>query len=105
MHEPIEDGVGDGRIIEPGVPVVDRQLAGDEGGFAGAAVVDDFEQIVSRRLIERSPASVVEDQHVDACELHEQATEACRRHARCGASRSGAARWQSTGMGIEFTQR
>jgi len=76
VHKSIEDGVSDGRIIEPGVPVVDRQLAGDEGGFAAAAVVDDFEQIVPRRLIKRGHAPVVKDQYIDASQLHEQAAEA-----------------------------
>ena len=31
MHEPIEDGVGDGAIVEVGVPLIQRQLAGNEG--------------------------------------------------------------------------
>ena len=29
MHEPIEHGVGDGAIAEVGVPLTQRQLAGD----------------------------------------------------------------------------
>lgn len=43
VDEAVEDGIGDGGIVEPSVPVLDGQLAGDEGRFAGAAVVDDFE--------------------------------------------------------------
>lgn len=30
VHEPIEDGVGDGTIAEVGVPLIDGQLAGDQ---------------------------------------------------------------------------
>ncbi len=72
VYESIEDGVGDGRVVEPRVLVIDRQLAGDDGRLADAAIVDDFEQVVARRLIERGHAPVVEDQHVDARELCEQ---------------------------------
>ncbi len=64
VHETIEDGIGDGRIVEPGVPVVDRQLAGDERRLVGAAIIDDFEQVVPRGLIERRHAPVIQDQHI-----------------------------------------
>ena len=47
MHDTIEDGVGQGRIVEIGIPVLDRQLARDQGCFAGGAVVEQFEQVVA----------------------------------------------------------
>ena len=75
VDEAVEDGVGDGGIVEPGMPVVDGQLAGDDGGFAGA-VVDDFQEVVARGLVERGHGPVVEDEHVDACELRQGAAEA-----------------------------
>ena len=31
VHDAVEDRVGEGRIVQPGVPGVDRQLAGDQG--------------------------------------------------------------------------
>ena len=52
MHQPVEDGVGHGRIVEPGVPVLDRQLAGDDGRARGAAI-DHFQQVMAAGLIER----------------------------------------------------
>ena len=45
LHQSVEDGVGDGRIAKPGVPVFDRKLAGDDGGALGGAVVDDLPQV------------------------------------------------------------
>ena len=45
MHEPIEDGVGERRLAEVGVPGVDRQLADDEGRAGVDAVVEDLEQV------------------------------------------------------------
>lgn len=34
MHEAVEDGVGQGRVANGGVPVRYGQLAGDDGGTA-----------------------------------------------------------------------
>lgn len=34
LHEPVRDGVSDGGIADPGVPMFDGQLAGDNGGAA-----------------------------------------------------------------------
>ena len=44
MYEPVEDGVSDGGIADPFVPGVDGVLAGDEGGAAPLAVVEDLEE-------------------------------------------------------------
>ena len=42
--QPVQDGVGDGGVADPGMPVLDGQLAGDDGGLAGRPVVDDLQQ-------------------------------------------------------------
>src|ERR1700761_576852 len=55
------------------MPIVDRQLAGDDGGSATMAVVDDFQQIASLLRGERSQAPIVENEHVDAGEALEHA--------------------------------
>jgi hypothetical protein len=47
MDDAVEDGVDEGGIVEVGVPVLDRQLAGDQGGFTGGAIVEQFEQVVA----------------------------------------------------------
>jgi hypothetical protein len=39
-----EDRVGDGRIADQVVPAVDRDLAGDDGGAAAVALLDDLEE-------------------------------------------------------------
>ena len=76
VDEAVKNGIGDGGIVEPGMPLFDRKLAGDESGFAGAAVVDDLKQIIACRLIKRGHAPVAQDQHIDACELCQKTTEA-----------------------------
>ena len=46
MNEPIADGIGDGGVSDQLVPVVHRQLAGDQGGTQAVAVFEDLQQIV-----------------------------------------------------------
>lgn len=52
LHQPVEDGVGDGRVAQPSVPVLDGELVRDDGGVLGAAVVDDLQQVGARRGID-----------------------------------------------------
>ena len=42
LHEPIKHGIGHRRISDPLVPVLDRQLAGDDGGALAGPVIDNF---------------------------------------------------------------
>lgn len=42
LHDAVKEGVGDGGVADPRVAVLDRQLAGDDGGLVAGAVVDDF---------------------------------------------------------------
>ena len=69
MHDAVEDGVGEGRIVEVGVPMFDRQLTGDQSGFAGSAIVEQFEQVVAFGLADRCEPPIVEDQEIGAGEL------------------------------------
>lgn len=45
VHEPIQDGVCDGLIVDQFVPVLDGELAGHDGGGASVAVVEDLQEI------------------------------------------------------------
>ena len=45
VHEPVEDGVGQRRIADVVVPVLDGELAGDEGGAHADAIVEEFQQV------------------------------------------------------------
>ena len=50
----------------------DGQLAGDDGGAASVAILEDFEQVVPGLVVERLQAPVVKDQQLDAAELAQQ---------------------------------
>jgi hypothetical protein len=47
VDDAIEDRVGDGRIADQVVPAVDRDLAGDDGGAAAVALLDDLEEVAT----------------------------------------------------------
>ena len=65
VYEPIEDGIGDGRIWDHLVPMLDRQLGRHDRRSALMPVVDDLQQIA--RLIEGDwgETPVIEDQQID----------------------------------------
>jgi len=65
VDEPIEDGVGDGRVGDDLVPIFDRYLAGDDGRSALVAIIDDFEEIATLLAGKRSEAPVIEDEQID----------------------------------------
>ena len=56
LHQAIEHCVGDGGITDPGMPVLDGQLAGNDGGFCRGAIVDDFQQVSARCLETNTPS-------------------------------------------------
>ena len=47
MHEPIEDGVGDGRIGDRLVPVIERQLAGHDRRAAIVPILDNLKDVAT----------------------------------------------------------
>ena len=72
VYEPIEDGVGDGRIGDRLVPVIDRQLAGHDRRAAIVPIVDDLEEVAALLGGERGEAPIVEDQQLDARQALEE---------------------------------
>ena len=61
VHEPIEDGVGDGAIPEIGMPLVHGELTGHDGGASVVAIIEDLEQIAHRFIAERREAEVIDE--------------------------------------------
>ena len=47
MANAIGDGIGQGRIADGLVPMLDGQLAGDDGGGAAVPVFEDFQQVAA----------------------------------------------------------
>jgi len=73
VDEPIEDSVGDGRVADQFVPVIDGKLASHDGRGASMPIVEDFEKVAPLVERERGQAPVVQDQELDARQHLEQA--------------------------------
>src|SRR6516164_7822428 len=81
VHEAVEDGIGDCRIDDHLVPVIDGELTGDDGGAAAVAIIDDFEQIAALLRGQRCQPPVVEDQKLAALVLRSSTVAFCLRLA------------------------
>jgi hypothetical protein len=55
VHEPVEDGVSYGAIPEIALPLIQRQLAGDERCGAVVAIFEHFQQIAHGGIGQRIP--------------------------------------------------
>lgn len=81
INQAVEDGVGVGRVPNQRVPLIQRELAGDDGGVAAVAVLEDLQEVVASGGIERLKAPVVEDEQIDAAERAKDAGGGDRRRA------------------------
>src|SRR6266478_6118058 len=59
-------------IADQRVPLIDGELAGDDGGAVAVAILEDLQEVVASRGIERLEAPVVEDEKIDAAERAQQ---------------------------------
>ena len=76
MHEPIENRIGERGVLQPRVPVFERQLAGDHSRARTDTIIKYLKQIIARRLVEILQAPIVEDQHINLRELRKPTCEA-----------------------------
>ena len=64
MHQAVEDGIGEGGVADHGVPFLDRQLTGREGGAPSVAVFEDFQQVTALFGGQFDQAPVIEDEEL-----------------------------------------
>lgn len=76
VDEAVENGIPQRGIIDPAVPEVHGKLTGNQRGAGAGPVVDEFEQVVASRLIQRGDSPVVEDEQIGPGQLGEGFTEA-----------------------------
>jgi len=62
MDQPVEDGVGDGRIADLFMPVFDWQLTRDDSGSMTVSFLDDFQEISSFGIGHGCEAEIVNHQ-------------------------------------------
>ena len=51
VNEAVEDGVCEGGVADGFVPLVNGELACDDGGGAAVAVFEDFQQVTALRAV------------------------------------------------------
>ena len=66
MDEAVENGVGDCRVADGLMPLIDRQLAGDDGGCLSVPILEDFQQVTPLLGIQDGQAPIVENEHLCA---------------------------------------
>ena len=58
VHQPVEDGVGECRVSNVLVPVLDGELTGHERSLSAVAVLEDVEQVAPFGVGERGEPPV-----------------------------------------------
>ena len=64
MDQPIEDGIGECGIVDIGMPLLDLELAGDDGGRPVVAIIEYFLQVALCLVGERRDPEIVDQQQV-----------------------------------------
>ena len=64
VNEAVEDGVPEGGVANDVMPVIDGELAGDEGRATAVAVVEDLEELTALRVVEGHHAKVIEGEEL-----------------------------------------
>jgi hypothetical protein len=64
MDQAVQDGIGEGGISDDIVPVLEGELAGEEGGFSFGAVFNDLQEIAALGLVEGSQTIIIDGQEV-----------------------------------------
>ena len=72
MDKSVEDSIGQGVIADDGIPLVDGQLAGYQGGGGPVTVVHDMHEVVALCGVEGLHAPVIEDEQPGLGELAQE---------------------------------
>lgn len=69
LAEPVEHGIGQGGVGHGRVPLVDWQLAGDEGRAQPCAILYDFQEVPASFDRSWGKQEIIEHEHADARQL------------------------------------
>ena len=62
MDQAIQDGIAEGGFADDFMPVLQGELAGDQGGLPAMSILEDFEEIAALGIGEGGQAVVFEDE-------------------------------------------
>ena len=69
MHQAVEDGVGECRVADRGMPMLDLQLTGDDRRAGAVPVIEDLQEIAAALVGQRGECPFVDDEHLGFREL------------------------------------
>jgi hypothetical protein len=72
VKQPIQDRIPEGGIADDLVPVIDGDLAGEQGSPVPVAVIEHLEEIVASHIVQGREPPVVQDERVSAGEALKQ---------------------------------
>ena len=72
VDQPIQDGVGQCGIADCGVPLVDGQLAGGDGGASAVALFEHLEQVAAIFGVGLDQSRIVDDKNLGPGEPGQQ---------------------------------
>ena len=71
LHHAVQNGVRNGGVAHPGMPMLDRQLAGDDGGFVDSPVINDLQQVRTGLGINTGHTPIIQQQHIRLGQLNQ----------------------------------
>ena len=72
VQQPVADRIGLIRIPDDGMPVLDRELGGDQGGGTFGSVLDHFHEIAALGVFQWPEEPIIDGQELEAGETVEQ---------------------------------
>ena len=72
MHEPVKNRIGQRRLADGRMPVVDRELTGHEGGPTPMPIIEQFQQIAAVLVGQGGQAPIIQGHEIRLGESPEQ---------------------------------
>jgi hypothetical protein len=72
MHQAVEDRIGQRRVADRGMPMLDLQLAGDDGRAGAMAVIEDLQEVPAAFVGQRRQRPFVDHQHLGLGQLRQR---------------------------------
>ena len=71
LHDAVQNGVRDRGVADPGVPMLNRQLAGDDRRFTASPVINDLQEVRAGHAVDGAHTPVVEYKDVGLGQLEQ----------------------------------
>lgn len=73
MYEPVKNGIGQRRLLDRRVPVIDRELTGHQGGPTPVAIIEEFQEIAAMLVGQWGQSPIIQYREIGLGETPEHA--------------------------------